>query len=285
MSADRFPFCLRDPNKPPAGLSGKSKRNWIRNAKRELQNYNYKCQYPPFYIPSVCYVVYHIHRHTQLDIMDIIFTHFQACDLFTINTESVGRPQNLALIQIQSIPVELPGFLLLVQLGHLPPNDSLLFKKIQSLFEIIFDKSKKIYSWGPLHKELQYATQYSLFSFPIRLEDIDIQSEFSEWYSLVPPYCQTCKPNDNTHITIGSSMFCECQQHAYSDSSKPWSLQNAILYATNCFLDKSQTENYWFSMLDPQYETISSNVLDDMINYAVYDCLSVTYLRLPVVQR
>jgi hypothetical protein len=256
MSSQSVPMKVRNPNNPPAELTGKPKRNWKRNARKESKNYNYKCQYPPFYIPSVCYNVCHIHRFTKLDIMDTILTHFEACHSFTIDTESVRRPSNLALIQVQSIPVELPSYVLLIQLRHLPTNHSLLFNKIQSLFKILFDKRKTIYSWGSLDKELKHAIPYSLFSFPIYAKAIDLQSEFSKWHRRVPPFCEVCKPNNNTHITVGSSMFCGCRPHVYTNPSNPWSLQNAVLYTTNCFLDKSQTENNWFKMLDPQHTTL-----------------------------
>ncbi|CAF3863421.1 unnamed protein product [Adineta steineri] len=77
----------------------------------------------------------------------------------------------------------------------------------------------------------------------------------------------------------------ECREYIYDKPSKPWSLQNAILYAANSLLDKSQTENNWFSMLDPKYTTLTPAKLENMINYAVYDCINVAYLRLPMAQR
>ena len=107
---------------------------------------------------------------------------------------------------------------------------------------------------------------------------------FGVWYRSAPPFCGKCKHNTNTHITIGSSIFCGCQEHAYNKPSNLWSLQNSMVYATSRFLDKSQTENNWFAMLDPKYTRLSSTDRDNMTNYAVYDCLSVTYLRLPALQ-
>lgn len=38
-------------------------------------------------------------------------------------------------------------------------------------------------------------------------------------------------------------------------------------------------------MLDPQYTRLTSAILNNTINYAIYDCLmGITYLRLPVMQ-
>ena len=217
--------------------------------------------------------------------MYIILSHFQACHSFTIDTEAVDRPSNLALIQVQSIPVELPSYVLLIQLHHLPKNDSLLFKKIQSLFKILFDTSKTIYSWGPLGNEIKYATRYSLFIFPIHAKAINLQLEFNTWHRWVPPFCEVCKPDNNTYVTVGTSAFCKCRRDVSNGPPKLWSLQNAVLYTANCFLDKSQTESDWFAMLDPKNTSLPSLDLDKMIKYAIYDCLSVTYLRLPIMQR
>ncbi|CAF1023046.1 unnamed protein product [Adineta steineri] len=77
----------------------------------------------------------------------------------------------------------------------------------------------------------------------------------------------------------------ECPEYIYNKPSKPWSLQNAILYAANSLLDKTQTENNWFSMLDPKYTTLTPAKLENMINYAAYDCINLAYLQLPVAQR
>ena len=274
---------VRDPEDVPARLTGKPERNWVRNATKESQNYNYKCQFPPFHVPSTYYNIYHIHRFTKLDTMDMILTHFETCDSFTIDTDWLRCPSNLALIQIQSIPVTLPSYVLLVQLRHLPKKDSLLFKKVQSLFTIILKESKTIYSWGSLSKELEFATPYSLFSLPIQVKEINLQSKFSEWYHRVPPFCEVCKPDNSTHVTVGSSRCCGCRQHAYNNPSNLWSLQNAVLHATTSFSDKLQTENNWFAMLYPKYTRLSPTDLNNMINYAIYDCISVTYLRLPVL--
>jgi len=167
----------------------------------------------------------------------------------------------------------------------LPQKQSILFNKINLISKIIFDKEKTIYSWGSLEKEIKYASHYSLFNTTIYAKVIDLQCEFSHWYRRKPPFCEVCKPERNTHVTRGSSMFCACRSHPYDNPSNLWSLQNAVLYATNCFLDKAQTENNWFEMLDAKHRRTSPDVIDEMIHYAVYDCLSVTYLRLGIIEQ
>jgi hypothetical protein len=280
------PSHLRDPNKPKPGLTGSSLTHWVNNATKALDNYYLQQDFPPFYIPLPCYNVVHIHRFVDVHILDIIIQHFRSCRLYSIDTESSGRSSNVSLIQIHTIPSVLPSYLLLVQLHHLPPINSLLFTKIQLIFQLLFSISNILYGWGNLKVELGHALKYSLFTFPMEARCVDLQLEFRKWYTLAPPFCEACEPDNNYHhiITKGSSMFCRCKNHVYTDPGTLWSLQKGILYSTSCFLDKSQTENPWHLILDPQHTTLSLDKAEQMIYYAVYDCLSVTYLHLPVTQ-
>ncbi|CAF3409970.1 unnamed protein product [Rotaria socialis] len=65
MSTQHKSRVLRDPANPPLYLSKRARTNWIRNAEKELKNYRYKQQYPPFYIPDHCYRIFHVHKFTK----------------------------------------------------------------------------------------------------------------------------------------------------------------------------------------------------------------------------
>ncbi|CAF5194797.1 unnamed protein product, partial [Rotaria sp. Silwood1] len=52
--------------------------------------------------------------------MHLLINHVQACTQFTIDTESERSNNQLALIQIQTIPPRLPSLVVLVELAHLP---------------------------------------------------------------------------------------------------------------------------------------------------------------------
>ncbi|CAF1371943.1 unnamed protein product [Rotaria magnacalcarata] len=84
-----------------------------------------------------------------------------------IDTESDCDTFDIALIQIHSIPVELPVIVVLVERNHLPSIDSLLFFNI-------------IYSWGPLVVELKKTLPYDIFIFPLAGELINLQRQFKE---------------------------------------------------------------------------------------------------------
>ncbi|CAF5031000.1 unnamed protein product, partial [Rotaria socialis] len=76
------------------------------------------------------------------------------------DTEGEKSNKQLALIQIQTIPQQLPCFVVLVELLHLPSFNTLIFVKIKQLFTLIFQSKNKLYSWGPLRKELYPAVNY-----------------------------------------------------------------------------------------------------------------------------
>ncbi|CAF3330016.1 unnamed protein product, partial [Rotaria socialis] len=167
MSTQHKSRVLRDPANPPLYLSKRARTNWIRNAEKELKNYRYKQQYPPFYIPDHCYRIFRVHKFTKSYPMDYVLEHFKHCCSYSIDTESDCDTYDIALIQIHSIPVELPAIVVLIELNHLPSIDSLLFSQIRLLFDFVFQSRNIIYYWGPLVVELESALPYDIFIFPL----------------------------------------------------------------------------------------------------------------------
>ncbi|CAF4329469.1 unnamed protein product, partial [Rotaria sordida] len=81
-------------------------------------------------------------------------------------------------------------------------------------------------------------------------------------------------------MAMSSTSSCTCSKKSpYVNPSDKWSLQNAILYTVNRFLDKSSTKKNWNIMLDPNYSPLSSYERRKRINYAIYDCFAVTLLH------
>ncbi|CAF4533317.1 unnamed protein product [Rotaria sp. Silwood2] len=184
--------------------------------------------------------------------------HIKNCRLFSIDTESDCFTRELALIQIHTIPIELPSMIILIELHHLPSTDTLLFKAIYALVQLIFKSGNTLYSWV--------------------LNDIDLQKKFKPWIERTLPHSEECKSG---HYE-SQRYSCTCIPHF--GTNEFWSLQNAIRYTCNQFLDKSQTKNPWEQLLDPLYSTLPSSTLNNMIYYAIYDCLVVPYLHRPVLE-
>jgi len=199
-----------------------------------------------------------------------------------MDTESDCVTKQIALIQIHTIPCQLPSMILFIQLNHLPPRDSLLFQQICLMFQLIFQRGNELFSWGPPIKELERASAYFLFSVPLACTCINLQHHFKIWIERRLPPCEVCLPNINHTYNVNPSPVCICGAIPYVNTNETWSLQNAVLYASGLSLDKSYTEAQWSVMLDPKFSTMPSNLLHEMIRYAVYDCLVVTYFRRPV---
>ncbi|CAF2080328.1 unnamed protein product [Rotaria magnacalcarata] len=184
---------LRDINNPPAHLDDKQKSNWIRTAQKAKKNYENQQQYPAFYLPTSVYENYICEQSNH----------------------------QLALIQIQTIHQQLPCFVVLLELLHLPSYNTLIFVKIKQLFHLIFQSTNKLYSWGPLRQELYPAVNYELLEWPIKSQIFDIQLEFSEWYNWTLSHCEVCSPSllqDNvindarSNKNINSFPTCTCHE-------------------------------------------------------------------------
>ncbi|CAF5168964.1 unnamed protein product, partial [Rotaria sp. Silwood1] len=62
----------------------------------------------------------------------------------------------------------LPFFVILVELAHLPPINSLIHLQIKQLFELILKFRNNIYSWVPLRKKIYPAIVYQWVEWPIK---------------------------------------------------------------------------------------------------------------------
>jgi hypothetical protein len=283
MSLRPVPSHLRDPNNPPPGLLGKSLQHWIRNAKHALCNFYYQQEYPQFTIPSSHYRVLHINRFTDLSTYRSVIGHINGCTAFSIDTENNGDSQALALIQVHSIPVILPAIVLLVELNHLPSLDSPLFLQCCELFQSLFRENNFIYGWGPPRVELEKALPHRLFRIPLRCRCINLQKKFATWFGSQSSFGESCvSALSDSDLSVNE--YCDDgHSFRYIHSAGLWSLQNAIRYVFNAFLDKSCTRSAWHRLLDPEHSSLTFHSRQAMIRYAIYDCLAVTALHYPTM--
>ncbi|CAF1418442.1 unnamed protein product [Rotaria sordida] len=262
------------------GSSSKAQSRHCRNIRLEEQNHDYRRNYLPFTIPSSFYNIVHVHRFTTNDTISTLINHFESCYRYSIDTESDRFTYDLSLIQVHSIPQHLPSFIVLFEINHLPPSDSSLMGKIKLLFSLLFRLGNIIFSWGSMSDELKSAIQMNLFTWPVSALCINLQDEFPGWYRRALPPCEACGSIQSSNKAMSSKSRCICTSNfPYVKSTDKWSLQNAIRYTVNRFLDKSSTKKNWNIMLDPNYSPLSSYERCKRINYAIYDCFAVTLLH------
>ena len=124
---------------------GKVQSRHRRNSRLHEQNNNYRRNYLPFTVPSLFYNIVHVHRFTTIDTISSLIHHFESCYSYSIDTESDRYTYDLSLIQVHSIPQHLPSLVVLFEINHLPPSDSLLLTKIKLLFSILFRLGNTIF--------------------------------------------------------------------------------------------------------------------------------------------
>ncbi|CAF2149043.1 unnamed protein product [Rotaria magnacalcarata] len=260
--------------------SSKSQNRHRRHVRLEEQNNHYRRNYRPFTIPSSFYNIVHVHRFTSIDTISTLINHFESCYRYSIDTESDRFTNELSLIQVHSIPQHLPSFIVLFELNHLPSSNTLLFEKINLLFRFLFRLGNTIFSWGSMNTELQSVIRMNLFTWPSLALLINLQDAFPDWYSRAQPFCKVCCPVQLLFTVMSSNYSCTCSNASpYVNPGEKWSLQNAIRYTANLFLDKSTTRKNWSMMLDPNYSSLSTYEQRKRIDYASYDCFAVTFLH------
>ncbi|CAF4156521.1 unnamed protein product, partial [Rotaria sordida] len=84
-----------------------------------------------FDIPTSLYEIICAKKYTTTETMQKLIDHVRNCNEFTFVSEGEKSAKQLALIQIQTIPQQLPFFIILVELAHLPPINSLIHLQIK----------------------------------------------------------------------------------------------------------------------------------------------------------
>lgn len=200
---------------------------------------------------------------------------------FTIDTEHDYYTHRPALIQIEFI--HQPSWILLIEINHLPDESSLLFWLIRSLFKIILNYTKIIFSWGNLKDELTEFINSKIFSSNTlyQINFINVQQKFKEWHA------NTMKHVSHYPLFDSHQILCTYVYKSLIDLHHKWSLQMAIAYVFNEFLDKTRTKSNWSRHLDLSNAKASSRIhnnekqtIEEMIQYAAYDCLAVTKLAI-----
>ncbi|CAF1377451.1 unnamed protein product [Rotaria sordida] len=234
-------------------------------------------QYPTFHVHSSDYEVIFVNNNTSTNMMNKLLDHVNTCRQYSVDTESERTNNQLSLIQINSIPIEPPSFVMLFELNHLPDQHS--------------QKSgNEIYSWGSMQKELEPAKE--LFIWPIPATLIDIQPYYSMWYNWARTQCgvqslsyrNDMNNDDKSLQQHQQQLSCHCHPPSPYKINELWSLQNAFRYGCNLFLDKSCSLSHWSSSLSSSYSSLSYAEQKKMIHYATHDVMAVTFLIRPITE-
>ena len=120
MSDKSIPYHLRGIINLPPHLNQQQQQSWIKTAIKANKNHQLQRRYPPLTVLTSIYQVIFVHQYTTSDTMQMLIDRVRNCDEFTFDTESEKTSKELALIQIQTIPHQLPLYVVIIELAHLP---------------------------------------------------------------------------------------------------------------------------------------------------------------------
>ena len=232
----------------------------------------------PTFTPLNDFTVHLINHSTSTMLMQSLIELARQTRRFTIDTEQDYYSHRPALIQVEF--VQATSVVILVEVCHLPHPSSTLFWLIRSLFKVILRPEKLILGWGDIVDELSSFIDDGLFSSDLleQITTIDVQHQFKSWYNDRHPHRCDLTPSADDHIT------CTCSYRPVKNRNDKWSLQKAVAYLFDEFLDKSRTKSNWSRRLDckdVRRYTITNrkeNETRELISYAAKDCLAVTKL-------
>lgn len=233
----------------------------------------------PKFKPLNNYQVYLINQSTSTMQLQNLIELARQTMTFTIDTEHDYYSRQPALIQIEFVG-EKKSVVVLIETCHLPPHVSILSWLIRSLFKVIFQPDKLILPWGNVIDELSAFIDCGLFSLNAiqQIHTIDVQHLFKPWYNEQYPHRCGLPSSAGDHVT------CTCPYRVVKNKHDRWSLQKAIAYLFDEFLDKSRTKSNWAQRLDSKdirrFTITNRKEIDsrELILYAVNDCLAVTKL-------
>jgi hypothetical protein len=260
----------------PDEIKGKTRRNLRAMYKKKLHEHFLASNFPPF--QPLPYQQYFInHRTTELTLLHLIEA-VASTKIFSLDTESVvvrGEQNKPTLIQLQIIFPNLFSYILFIEVWHLPRIHEQTFQLMKYLFYVLFNPENNIYIWGTSDELLKFL-DFNLFSQEqIDLSNnINLQDKFKEhWNDKHPHRSSSSSSNDNT--------TCDCEQCLGIEVGNTWSLQNAMAYGLNVWLDKRWTISAFDIGLEPipnHHNEKEIEYRELITKYAAYDCLAIQHV-------
>ena len=160
---------------------------------------------------------------------------------------------------------------------HIPQQNEFTFTIIKDLFDLILRTDKIIYVWGTLDELIPF-TNYQFFSIDqiSHTQFINLQDSFKRYWQRNHPHHEPTATSSADFINK-----CLCEQCIGKEDSQLWSLQDAVAFELNEWLDKRSTLSDFDIGLDPQLASLTGIRKENrkrMTIYAADDCLSMERL-------
>jgi hypothetical protein len=275
LSEPEYYTPLQQLNDIPPDTHGKSRRNLRQTLKKQIKEYEYNLKYEKF--EPLPYIPYFINRKTTEPTLHQLTQAATSSSEFTIDTESMNvrwEKNKPVLIQIQIILPYNLSLVTLVEIYHLPDNNTNHFKLIKHLFEIFFSPGKIIYIWGNMN-ELDPFVEFRLFSDEqLRsTKPINLQQQFKLFWNEQHPH--QYRSSTSTDI---SEEDCTCERCIGKKPTEPWSLQDSIAFLFKEYLLKILTREKFHLGLDPhlfRFDHDEKQYRQELTNYVLNDCAAM----------
>ncbi|CAF4307240.1 unnamed protein product [Rotaria sp. Silwood2] len=257
----------------PSSITGPTRQNLRAIYRKKIHEHDLASRYPPF--QPLDYKLFFINYKTTEQTLFHLIDKIDLSNLFTLDTESIcihKRPNKPALIQLQIILSNTFSYVILIEVRQLPRIHQPTFPLIQQIFSKLFNSNKNIYVWGSID-ELKKFIEFNLFSSDqIQLaNDMNLQNDFKKYWNEHHPHQPTLSSTNN-------NLNCICERCLGIHQNNPWSLQDAVAYQLNQWLDKRHTRSPFDIGLDPTLIHLNSEELNYrqiMTTYAINDCLAM----------
>ena len=259
----------------PISFTDQQKRSFCRTMQKKLKEHRYASTYPPF--QPLPYQLYYVNRTTTEHTLMKLNDHINNSNLFTLDTEAVNilhQPNKPALIQLQIILSQSSSIMVFVETCHLPRLDQPQFTLIKNLFKSLFQQIKTIFIWGDIDELIPF-TRYELFTTnQIYLSyNVNVQKKFKKYW--LDNY-----PHQSASSSNGTST-CRCRTCFGIEHDNLISIQDAVAFELNRWIDKRLTRQPFDIGLDPSLQYLNSgqtNYRQSLCVYAANDCDAIYQL-------
>ncbi|CAF4709636.1 unnamed protein product, partial [Rotaria socialis] len=185
LSEAEYYTALQNVHNIPSHIQVQHRQNYTKLLKKQIKEYEYNLKYDNF--QPLPYIPYFVNKTTTEPTLQQLIQAATSSSEFIMDTESINiykRKNEPTLIQIQIILPYNLSLVMIVEMWHLPRNNTTCFTLIKQLFNIIFTTKKIIYLWG-LKDELTPFVDFNLFSHDQlqSITPINLQHQFKLFWN------------------------------------------------------------------------------------------------------
>ncbi|CAF1507566.1 unnamed protein product [Rotaria sordida] len=275
LSEAEYYTALQKLNNISSDIHRKHQQNYKQLLKKQIKEYEYKLKYEHF--EPLPHIPYFINKITTEQTLHQLIQAATSSSEFIIDTESINihkQKNKPALVQIQILLPYNLSLVMIVEMCHLPGDNTTRFTLIKQLFDLIITSNKQLYIWGT-KDELFPFINFKLFSHEQlqSITPINLQHQFKLFWNEQHPHYDRISTLSNE-----AEDKCVCEKCIGKKSSEPWSLQDSIAYLLNEYLPKILTKEKFNIGLDPNLFDLDfseKQYRQQLTTYALNDCLSM----------